>query len=103
MKKITLTILSVIAAYLSFAYIETELNPIEFGKGAKVFFLLFLIVSAIGGFMILSDKDKPNTKQLIAFANHMMKQIKTGDKQPDPSGDFEVTDADLNNWKNDAK
>jgi hypothetical protein len=33
----------------------------------------------------------------------MMKQIKTGDKQPDPSGDFEVTDADLNNWKNETK
>ena len=59
MKKITLTILSVIAAYLSFAFIETELNPIEFSVVSKVFFVLFVIISGIGGFMIFNDpKDK---------------------------------------------
>ena len=39
------------------------------------------------------------TKELVEFANYMMKKVKSGEKKADPSGDFEVTDADLSNWK----
>ena len=99
MKKITLTILSIIAVYISLAFIESQLNPIEWSVISKVFFSIFATLSLTGSFMNLNDNDQPNTKQLVAFANHMMKQIKTGDKKPDPSGDFEVTDADLKNWE----
>ena len=40
-----------------------------------------------------------NTKDMIQFTNWMMKRIASGEKQADPSGDYEVTHADLENWK----
>ena len=40
-----------------------------------------------------------NTKDMVQFTNWMMQRVKDGKKESDPSGDFQVTDADIQNWK----
>ena len=60
-RKILIEIATVAIIYFSFAFIETELNPINFSIPSKVFLLLFLATSIIGSVIIMngSDDDEP--------------------------------------------
>ncbi len=80
-RKILIEIAAVAIIYFAFVFIETELNPINFSIPSKIFFLIFLAISVIGSIIIMNG---------------------SGEKQPDHSGDFEVNDADLSNWKNEV-
>ena len=57
-KQILITLISIIAIYFAFAFIETELNPINFSVGSKVFFLMFVALLAAGGSRIAFSIEK---------------------------------------------
>lgn len=40
-----------------------------------------------------------NSKDMVLFANHMMHLVSTGQKKADPSGLYQVSHADFENWK----
>jgi len=40
-----------------------------------------------------------NRKDLASFGNYILHLINTGQKEPDPSGKYEVTHANIENWK----
>jgi hypothetical protein len=40
-----------------------------------------------------------NGKDMTSFANHFAQLIQTGKKQPNASGEYEVSHADMENWK----
>ena len=45
-----------------------------------------------------SDKARFEVKDLVSFGNELSKRIKEGDKKPDPSGEYLVSDSDMANW-----
>ena len=57
-KQILKMLISIIAIYFAFAFIETELNPINFSGVSKVFLLMFVAFLAAGGSIICFSIEK---------------------------------------------